>query len=138
MNALFGKKKKEAPKVDVGQTVETLNNTVENIAMRIKKMEKEVEQNKLEAVTKGKKGDKSGAIIALKKSKMKAGEIAKLEGQQLIIEQQKIALEGAKFDGGVMNALSTGTSALKQVQAEVNIDKLDDLKDDLQEMMDQQ
>ena len=44
-------------------------------------MEREVEQNKLEAVQKGKKGDKSGAIIALKKSKMKAGEIAKLEGQ---------------------------------------------------------
>ena len=34
-----------------------------------------------------------------------------------------------------MNALSTGTTALKQVQAEVNIDKLDDLKDDLEDMM---
>ena len=69
---------------------------------------------------------------------MKAGEVAKLEGQQLIIEQQKIALEGAKFDGGVMETLQTGTSALKQVQAEVNLDKLDDLRDDLEDMMAQQ
>ena len=87
MNALFGKKKKDPPKVDMMQTIETLNEQVENINMRIKKMEKESEQDKLTAVQKGKKGDKSGAIIALKKSKMKAGEIAKLEGQALLIEQ---------------------------------------------------
>ena len=56
--------------------------------MRKKKVENEAAKFKAEAIAKHKKGDKAGAALAMKKMKMREKEVIKLEGQEIIMEQQ--------------------------------------------------
>ena len=55
--------------------------------MRIKKIENDVGALKKQAVEKKKKKDDRGAIAALRKAKMYEKELAKLEGQSMMLEQ---------------------------------------------------
>ena len=55
--------------------------------MRIKKIEHDVAQQKKLAIEKNAKKDKRGALAALRKSKMYEKELAKLEGQSVMLEQ---------------------------------------------------
>lgn len=87
---LFGAKP-EAPKqakVDVTATNEKLSAQVENIEMRTKKIENDVLKFKQLAIEKKKKNDTRGAVQALRKAKMYEKELAKLEGQAMMLEQQ--------------------------------------------------
>lgn len=45
------------------------------------------------AMEKNKKGDKQGALMALKKSKMYEPELKKIDGQMMALEQEKIMIE---------------------------------------------
>ena len=93
---LFGAKpaaaKKEAP-VNIEGASEKLRNQIENIEMRKKKVENDQNKFKAAAMEKFKKGDKAGAALAMKKMKMKEKEILKLEGQELVLEQQANQIE---------------------------------------------
>jgi hypothetical protein len=88
--SLFGAKK-EAPKAkaapDIVGAQDKLQTQVENIDMRIKKIENDVGALKKQAVEKKKKKDDRGAIAALRKAKMYEKELAKLEGQSMMLEQ---------------------------------------------------
>lgn len=64
-----------------------MGNQVENINMRINKIEHDVAANKKLAMEKKKKKDDRGAIQALRKAKMLEKELTKLEGQMLMLEQ---------------------------------------------------
>ena len=78
---MFGAKKKEAPQVAIAGVRDKLSTNVENIELRIKKMEHDYKTKKLEAVQKAKNKDKRGAMFTLKRAKQIEKEIAKLEGQ---------------------------------------------------------
>ena len=71
---------------------------IENIDMRIKKLENDSNSYKKMAIEKKKAGDSRGAVIALRKSKMYEKELAKLEGQSMMMEQQMGMITGAQFD----------------------------------------
>ena len=86
---LFGAEKKpaaDAP-VDINAAQQKLQDQVENINMRIKKIENDANDLKREAVERGKKKDKRGALHCLRKAKMQEKELAKLEGQSIMLEQ---------------------------------------------------
>ena len=88
--SLFGAKK-EAPKpkpVDVTGTLGKLSEQVENTELRIKKIEGDVTRLKAEAIARKKKKDDRGAVACLRKAKMYEKELAKLEGQSAMLEQQ--------------------------------------------------
>ena len=86
-NKLFGADKpKGPPPVDVAAANEKLNGQVENIEMRIKKLENDQKSYKQAAIAKAKAGDKKGAAMQLRKSKMMDKELVKLEGQSIILE----------------------------------------------------
>ena len=55
--------------------------------MRIKKIENDVTRLKKEALEKKKKKDDRGAVASLRKAKMYEKELAKLEGQSVMLEQ---------------------------------------------------
>ena len=86
-----GQPKKEEAKADpaaVQATIEKMNSQIENITMRIKKLENDQTEYKNQALQLTKAGKKREAVIALRKSKMYEKELAKLEGQQMMMEQQ--------------------------------------------------
>ena len=57
------------------------------------------------AITKKKAGDTRGALLAMKQHKMNEGELAKLDGQSMMLEQQKMMIEEANSNAGVMKTL---------------------------------
>ena len=85
-NQLFGAKKKPEAEVDAGVTQEKIREQVENIEMRIKKIENDSKALKAQALAKMKAGDKRSAGFLLRKSKMGEKELLKLEGQALTLE----------------------------------------------------
>ena len=88
-NKLFGKKQApvEAPKIDQAETIAKLTQQCTNIEKRIKVVENKSADAKKLALEKKKAGDQRGALQALKQSKMYEKELAKLDGQQLMLEQ---------------------------------------------------
>ena len=87
---LFGAKEQpKQPQVDVAGTKAKLDEQIENIEMRIKKIEKNMVDFKQQALERMKKGEKKQAALLLRKSKMQEKELIKLEGQNIILEQQK-------------------------------------------------
>ena len=81
-----GKPQQQAP-VDAQATIKKMQDQIENIDMRIKKLENDSGMYKKQAIEKKKAGDSRGAVIALRKSKMYEKELAKLEGQSMMMEQ---------------------------------------------------
>jgi charged multivesicular body protein 4 len=88
---LFGstapKQENKADPAAAQATINKMQEQIENIEMRIKKLDNDQQVYKKQALEKSKAGDKRAAVIALRKSKMFEKELAKLEGQQMMMEQ---------------------------------------------------
>lgn len=114
---LFGSKADAKPAqaapVDTQGTIQKMQGQIENIDMRIKKIENDANNYKKIAVEKKKAGDSRGAVIALRKSKMYDKELAKLEGQSMMIEQQMQMIQGAQFDSNTMQAMKAGKETME-------------------------
>ena len=140
---LFGSKadpkkpQAQAP-VDTQSTIQKMQSQIENIDLRIKKLENDATSYKKLAVEKKKNGDSRGAVIALRKSKMYDKELAKLEGQSMMIEQQMSMIQGAQFDANTMQAMKAGKDTMEVLQNQTNVDQIMDLQDDIAEQLAQQ
>ena len=135
-NKLFGSggaPKQQAPTVNAEAAQNGLDNQIENIQMRVKKLEKDKENYTNQARTKAKAGDKRAAGMMLKKRKMVDTDLVKLEGMLLTMEQQQNMMTNIVVDKGAMQAMAQGSSAIKDMMKEANIDKFEDIQDDLQE-----
>jgi charged multivesicular body protein 4 len=79
--------------------------------------------------------DKKGALFCLKKKKMLEGEITKIQGSRLTIEQQILSLEGATTNSVIVQGMSDANTALHKLNDATNVDKVDDLVADIQDTM---
>ena len=64
------------------------------------------------------------AMFALKQRKMYLKQVQNLENQLLALEQQKVALEGASISATVVNTMSTGAKAMKNIHAGMYVHQL--------------
>ena len=62
-------------------------------------------------------------------------DLAKLEGQLVMLEQQKIIIEGAIGDSSVISAMKNGKNAINELNKQANVDDIAELKDELDDMM---
>ena len=93
LGKLFGSTKPKAqgpPPVET--TIEDIEKSCSMVNKRIKVVENRVQENKLSAITKNKAGDKRGALLKMKTLKMEQNELIKLDGQLLMLEQQKMMI----------------------------------------------
>ena len=137
MSWLFGKKKevkKEQPNPQ--DAIKNINDQIENIDAREKLLEKKMQTLTQEALKLNKEKNKRAAVLALKKKKMIEGEYNKISGMKLMLEQQKVQIEATINDVDIFTALKKGNDAIKEIGKQVNIEKFEDLKDDLQEQND--
>ena len=135
---LFGKSQpvpQAAPKIDPQETIAALNKQCDVINKRVKVLEAKSDDLKQTAIAKKKAGDIRGATLAMKQYKMNTNELAKLDGQQIILEQSKMQIESANFDVGVVNAMRTGKDAIKAANKQINVDDIADLKEELDDIM---
>lgn len=139
LGKLFGggsKKPAEAPKpkVDPQESIKALNAQCETVEKRIRVLEVKNEELKKLALEKKKNKDQRGALMAMKKMKMNEKELAKLDGQQIMLEKQKVMIESANFDVGVINSISAGKDAINEMNKQMNVDDIAEMKDEMEDL----
>ena len=105
--SLFGSAKAQ-PKPQADDTevnIKKLDRDVHRIERRQKATEAKKDKAVEVAKAKMKNNDKQGALAAMKKSKLLEKELTKLDGQVVMLEQQKMALEASTTETSVMSGL---------------------------------
>jgi len=138
MKNLFGgggaKKPVDAKAQDQQKAIETINvldNKINELDEQINNLE--VKKNNLTEVakTKLKAGDKKGAKQALSKKKKYDDQIKQFDGAMMMMEEQKMILENMASLKSVFDAVGTANTVIKEQQSTLDIDKIDQIKDDL-------
>ncbi len=73
--------------------------------------------------------------MALKQMKMFEGELTKLDGQQIMLEQQKMTIQSTAADVDVVNSLRAGNQAIGNMNKQMDVDSIADLQDEMAEQM---
>jgi len=123
--------KPAAPQIDAQETIAKLNAQCENVQKRINVVENKMADMKKEALEKRKKKDDRGALICLQKMKMYEKEVKKLDGQSIMLENQKMMIESTHFDKDVISGMKDGKNVMEQMNKEMDIDDIAELQDDL-------
>jgi len=125
---------------DVAQSILKLRQTVETLDKRESHIQKKVEAQMLEAKQRMKKGDKRSALYCMKRKKMFEGEIDKIRGARMTLEQQMMALESSATTMETFRAMQEGNQAMRSVRANVDADRvvetMDDIRDEIEEAND--
>jgi charged multivesicular body protein 5 len=67
--------------------------------------------------------------------KMFQGELTKLDGQQIMLEQQKMTIQSTHSDVDVVNTLKVGNQAIGNMNKQMDVDSIADLQDEMAENM---
>ena len=59
--------------------------------------------------------------------KMYEGELSKLDGQQIMLEQQKMTIQSTAADIDVVNSLKAGNQAIGTMNKQMDVDTIADL-----------
>jgi charged multivesicular body protein 4 len=77
----------------------------------------------------------SGALFALKRKKLYEAEIDKIANIKMTLETQVMNLESAAQNAETFKAMNAGKDAMKNIREDTNIDRVDDLMDEIKEEM---
>jgi len=138
--SLFGKKKKaKAPKKANPETTLQAISQLDKTMAQLEKRRTLLEKRSTGFVKKAKqevaKGNKKGALFALKQKKMYEKQIVNLDNSILRLTEQKMVLESAAMTKTVVETMATGSRAMKEVHKDMDIDQVEDLKDEIQDAM---
>lgn len=141
----FGKKKSSEPTTvsatptttttDSQTTIVKLRNAIKMQEKREEHILKKVDAQVKEAKAKMAKGDKKGALFAMKRKKMYEQEADKIQNVKMTLETQVINLESAAQNAATFDAMKSGTQTMKKIRNDVGIDKVDDIMDEIKEEM---
>lgn len=79
--------------------------------------------------------NKAGARNALRKKKQKEDEIDKIQNQILALEQQLSSIEFANMNRETMKHMKQGAGAMRSINKDVDIDKLEETMDDIRDQV---
>ena len=57
-----------------------------------------------------------------------------MDGQSIMLEQQKMMIESSNFDVGVVNSIKAGKDAIENMNKQMNVDDIADLKDEMEDL----
>ncbi|MCQ2820193.1 MAG: SNF7 family protein [archaeon] len=138
MKNLFGKKKEKKTETNPDKSLNDLNEQINALDAKIDYQQKQCDSLQNDAKAKLKAGDKNGAKKLLAKKKRIEASIKNLEGAQMMMEEQKSMLENAETMSDVYKVLQSSTQAVKEKNKLLDVDKLDAMKDDMEELKAQQ
>jgi hypothetical protein len=140
MFGLFGKKgggdkakKKEENKDKVLETINKLNGEVDHLEEKIKHLEAKKNGQTALAKEKLQKGDKNGAKQCLQKKKWFDDQIKTLDGAMMMLEEQKMMLDGTMSMGTVYDALKQGSDAINLASDNFKVEDLDKIRDEMED-----
>ena len=76
-----------------------------------------------------------GALFALKRKKLYEAEVDKIGNIKMTLETQVMNLESAAQNAETFKAMNAGKSAMTNLREDTNIEKVDDLMDEIKEEM---
>ncbi|KAI9208186.1 Snf7-domain-containing protein [Polychytrium aggregatum] len=129
---LFGKAK---AKPNAKDAIVKLRETLEMLDKRESYLQTRID-NELKLARANASKNKKVALMALKKKKVYEGQMEKLSQTKFTIEQQVMTIENANVNLETIKALKTGGDTLKAIHGELNVDKVDNVMDDIREQMD--
>ncbi|OWY98246.1 hypothetical protein PHMEG_00031031 [Phytophthora megakarya] len=135
---LFGRKSAAPVRtgpVATAETIRKLREQLESLEKRELHIVKKIALQLQEAKQKSAAKDKRGAIFALKRKKMYEAEVEKLQGARMTLETQVMTLESAHVNMETFTALRSGAEQMKAIHGQMNVDKVDNIMDDIQEEM---
>ena len=110
---------------------------LDNIKKYIKSLEKNSSLKKQKAKEALKNKNRDRAKLYMRQSKMYQEQIKASEGKLEMIETQISQIETAQNQLDVFNVLKQGNNILKKLQEEVNVEKIQEIADDLNELKEQ-
>lgn len=129
----FLTKSKKKPTTSTISTLEKLHETLEMLEKKEsvlqKKMSAEIEKAK--DYTKAK--NKKAAIQCLKKKKLYEAQVEQLGNFQLRVHDQMIMLEGARATTDTIDALRSGSAAVKSIQQSLSVDDIEKTMEQVEE-----
>jgi len=120
---------------DPQNTIVTLRQSIGTQDKREEHITRKVAQVTDEARKKMAKGDKKGALFAMKRKKMYENEIDKIQNVKMTLETQVMNLESAAQNATTFNAMAQGNKTMKKIRKDVGIEKVDDVMDDIKAEM---
>ena len=139
MGFLFSRKKKQT--VTLNQEDQALLDCKvcrDKIKRYIKSLEKNAQQKREKAKEALKNKDKDRAKMNLRMAKMYSEQIKAADGQLEMIENQITQIETAQSTRDAMSVLKQGNEILKKLQSEVNVEKFQEIADDMEDVKEQQ
>ena len=135
MGFLFSKKKAKPVTINANeQAILKLKVVRDDIKKYIKKLENNVKTKREKAKEALQSKNKDRAKLNLRMEKMFQEQVKTAYGQLEMIETQINQIEAAQSQKDVMTVLQEGNAALKKLQEEVNVDKLQEISDDMEEL----
>lgn len=102
---------------------------------QIEVAERQIEAFRKRAREKAKKKDKRGALFEIRKMKQKQKRVEQLQKYRLNVQNMIMTLESAATAKTMMNAMSDANSQMKHMQKDMNPDKLDDIRSDMEDRL---
>jgi charged multivesicular body protein 4A/B len=124
------------PKTSLITAISTNKQTVAMLQKKINYNEKRVDRELEKARQFKKIGNKTQALMCLKRKKMLEKQMEQLTAQMMNLESQSMAMEGMASNKSMVETIQTTNSAMKQLNKEMDVDKVEDLVDDLRENID--
>ena len=131
--------KKEPPKNDLDESEKAmlkLKICRDNVKQYIKKLTEKEHFQREKAKGFLKENDRDKAKVCLNKSKMYKIQLESTSGQLIAIEEQLNMIESTKSQNQIFSALENGNQVLKKLQEEFNIERMDAIKDDMDQIRD--
>lgn len=146
MHLFFGKPKagsaataaqpQAQPQVNIAGEVARLQAHMENLEKAKVQQEKKAQAALQAALLKKKKGDQKGALFELKRHKVAKQQIDKYCAMQENTEALVTAMQNTNMNREQLNAMNQATGALKVAQADVNVEKMEEVREQFDEVMD--
>lgn len=131
---LFGKAN-DKDAVSTGEAIQKLRETEEMLMKKQDFLEKKIDQE-VATAKKNAKTNKRAAMQALKRKKRYDKQLQQIDGTLSTIEMQREALEGANTNTAVLTTMNDAAKALKKANADLDVDKVHDMMDDIAEQQD--
>ncbi|KAL5292102.1 CHMP5 family protein [Megaselia abdita] len=141
MNRLFGKSKPKTPGPSINDCIAGVDARANNIEEKVNKLDAELRKYK-EQMAKMREGPaknnvKQKAMRILKQRKQYEQQLESLRNQSFNMEQANYAHQTLKDTQATVAAMSDGVKQMKKEFKNIDIDKIEDIHDDMADMLEQ-
>lgn len=141
MNRIFGSRKPQPQAPNLNDCIANIDSRGESVDKKIQRLEQELskytEQIKKMREGPAKQAVKQKALRVLKQKKVYEQQRDMLYNQSFNIEQQNMAIQSMKDTHITVQAMKTGLKEMKKEFKKIDINKIENLQDDLEDLLEQ-